>query len=1134
MNEKEAIDALWLLVAAILVLIMQGGFLCLESGLTRSKNAINVALKNAFDLLVVVTLYWLVGFSLMFGNPSGWLPDLSWVAKDFSQVSFSEAGFFFFQLTFCATAATIVSGAIAERSRFIIYVLLTILITVVIYPLVGHWSWSGAFNTQGGWLESLGFVDFAGSSVVHSVGGWVALAAVIVIGPRRGRFGDQGEVHNIPGSNLPLAMLGMLLFIFGWLGFNGGSTLGFDERVPGIIVNTLMAGAAGGIVALVLSYQWLGGQQVTPLTINGVLAGLVAITAGAHVVSTPAALLIGALGSLCMLLAEQLMLKLKLDDAVSAVPVHLVAGIWGTLAVALFGDAERLQTGLSFAGQLQIQLLGIMVIAAFSFSLALGFLLVLRRLMSLRVSASGEAEGLNVAEHGARTELNELLMAMVQQEKTGDLQQKMPVEPFTEVGQIAAQYNRVMDKLNRMLVRTRLIVRDIRDGVITFTGQGVITSVNPGAEHLFGRGQHELVGQSTASLLHADSAGLFPFIKLDQLLPDLASGQNEGPHELISRRKDGSAFYIELTTAASPTEGGVQYSAVIRDISERKRMESQLHSHSELAQVTLEAITEGVITCDGKMNTVYLNPVAVHLTGWSSRDAFGKPLDQILRLQNLNGEEIHPSSLCEQQQSQCLQLLASQGEPSDIELTPAPLHDSEGKPIGWVLVLQDVTHSNRLQAQLSFQAVHDTLTGLVNRREFEQRLLTMIQEVNHQDCEHVLCYLDLDQFKIVNDTCGHRAGDVLLKQLAATLKPLLRQSDTLARLGGDEFGVLLNHCPVERGLDIAEKLRQAVCDFRFSWEKRVFAVGVSIGMVHLVTPCGNLDELLSHADTACYAAKNMGRNRVHLYAPDNAEVQNQTQQIQWVNRIQQALDQDHFRLYCQPVVPLTDQEGSLPHYEILLRLEDEQGQLIPPGAFIPSAERFNLMPQIDCWVISNTLAWMGDRLRSSNQPMICAINLSGASMGHQVCLQTIQQQIEKHRIPAHYICFEITETTAMADLGRARDFICELKKLGCRFALDDFGSGLSSFGYLRELPVDYLKIDGVFIRDLAENRIDQAMVASINNIGHIMGLKTIAEFVENAATLDVLRQLDVDFAQGYHLGRPEPLENLGNVRIMPR
>ena len=1134
MNEKEAIDALWLLVAAILVLIMQGGFLCLESGLTRSKNAINVALKNAFDLLVVVTLYWLVGFSLMFGHPSGWLPDLSWAAKDFSQVSFAEAGFFFFQLTFCATAATIVSGAIAERSRFIIYVLLTILITVVIYPLVGHWSWSSAFNTQGGWLENLGFVDFAGSSVVHGVGGWVALAAVIVVGPRQGRFGDQGEVHNIPGSNLPLAMLGMLLFIFGWLGFNGGSTLGFDERVPGIIVNTLMAGAAGGIVALVLSYQWLGGQQVAPLTINGVLAGLVAITAGAHVVSTPAALLIGGLGSLCMLLAEQLMLKLKLDDAVSAVPVHLVAGIWGTLAVALFGDAERLQTGLSFAGQLQIQLLGIMVIGAFSFSLALGFLLVLRRLMPLRVSASGEAEGLNVAEHGARTELNELLMAMVQQEKTGDLQQKMPVEPFTEVGQIAAQYNRVMDKLNRMLVRTRLIVRDIRDGVITFTGQGVITSVNPGAEHLFGRGQHELVGQSTASLLHPDSAGLFPFIKLDQLLPDLASGQNEGPHELISRRKDGSAFYIELTTAASPTEGGVQYSAVIRDISERKRMESQLHSHSELAQVTLEAITEGVITCDGKMNTVYLNPVAVHLTGWNSRDAFGKPLDQILRLQNSDGEEVSPSSLCEQQQSQCLQLLALQGEPSDIELTPAPLHDSEGKPIGWVLVLQDVTHSNRLQAQLSFQAVHDTLTGLVNRREFEKRLQTMIQEVNHQDCEHVLCYLDLDQFKIVNDTCGHRAGDVLLKQLAATLKPLLRQSDTLARLGGDEFGVLLNHCPVERGQDIAEKLRQAVCDFRFSWEKRVFAVGVSIGMVHLVAPCGNLDELLSHADTACYAAKNMGRNRVHLYAPDNAEVKNQTQQIQWVNRIQQALDQDLFRLYCQPVVPLTDQEGSLPHYEILLRLEDEQGQLIPPGAFIPSAERFNLMPQIDCWVISNTLAWMGDRLRSSNQPMICAINLSGASMGHQVCLQTIQQQIEKHRIPAHYICFEITETTAMADLSKARDFISELKKLGCRFALDDFGSGLSSFGYLRELPVDYLKIDGVFIRDLAANRIDQAMVASINNIGHIMGLKTIAEFVENAATLDVLRQLDVDFAQGYHLGRPEPLENLGNVRIMPR
>ncbi|SFX55615.1 ammonium transporter [Marinospirillum alkaliphilum] len=1132
--EKEAIDALWLLLAAILVLLMQGGFLCLESGLTRSKNAINVALKNAFDLLVVVVLYWLVGFALMFGNPSGWWPEARWIAADFSQLGWHEAGFFFFQLTFCATAATIVSGAIAERSRFFTYVMLTVLITVLVYPVVGHWAWSSAFNGHEGWLERLGFVDFAGSTVVHSVGGWVALAAVLVIGPRQGRFDAEGRVQEIPGSNLPLAMLGMLFFIFGWLGFNGGSTLAFTAAVPGIIINTLLAGAAGGIVALLVSQRWQEGQRVTPLTINGTLAGLVAVTASAHAVSTPAALLIGVIGSLCMLLAERLLLRWRLDDAISAVPVHLAAGIWGTLAVALFGRAEQLDTGLGWFAQLQVQLLGVLAIGLYSFTLALVFLLVLRRWIPLRVSATGEQEGLNVSEHGARTELNELLMAMARQEKSEDLQQRVPVEPFTEVGQIAAQYNRVMDKLNRMVSRTRLIVRDIRDGVITFTGQGIITSINPGAEHLFGKARHELVGQPTRMLLHQDCQHLYPRIQPDQLFPALAAGASEGPHELVVRRQDGSAFYVEITTAASPTEGGVQYSAVIRDISERKRMEAQLHRHSELAQVTLEAITEGVITCDALFQTIYLNPVAAQLTGWPSRQAYGKPLQQVLSLQGGDQEPLNLESLCQSRRKQCLQLLSSKGARADVEVTPAPLHDHQGHPIGWVLVLQDVTHSNHLQQQLSFQAIHDTLTGLVNRREFEHRLQAMIQDVGQNQSEHILCYMDLDQFKIVNDTCGHRAGDLLLRQLADTLKPLLRQSDTLARLGGDEFGVLLSHCPLQRGQDIAEKLRQVVCDFRFSWEGRVFSVGVSIGLVPLQSPCGDLDEVLTWADTACYAAKNLGRNRVHLYTPDSSEVQQQTQQVQWVNRIQQALDQDLFRLYCQPVLPLNTTEPLLPHYEILLRLQDPQGQVVPPGAFIPSAERFNLMPQIDAWVIRNTLAWMGDQLRSSNRPLLCAINLSGASIGDPHCLQVIREQIERHRVPAHYICFEITETTAMADLMLARDFITELKKLGCRFALDDFGSGLSSFGYLKQLPVDYLKIDGIFIRELADNPIDQAMVASINNIGHIMGLKTIAEFVENAATLEVLQQLDVDFAQGFYLGQPQPLEQLGNVRVMPR
>ncbi|MAL50445.1 MULTISPECIES: ammonium transporter [unclassified Methylophaga] len=1141
MPDMSALDALWILIAAMLVLIMQGGFLCLESGLTRSKNAINVALKNAFDLIVTAMLFWLFGFGIMFGAHEGMKLDTHWFLADFSRDEFWHASFFFFQLTFCATAATIVSGAIAERSRFVVYIIITALISLLLYPVFGHWVWSSAVNESPGWLEAMGFTDFAGSTVVHSVGGWVALAAVIVIGPRTGRF-IRGKVQNIPGSNLPLAILGMLFFMIGWIGFNGGSTLAFTTAIAGIIVNTIIAAAAGGITAILLSKTQQDNSQTTSLTINGTLAGLVAITAGCHVVSTPQAAVIGSLGALVMFLAEKQMHRLQLDDAISAVPVHLVAGIWGTLAVALFGDLQLLDTGLSRFDQLQVQLLGIFACALFIFPLTITFLFLLNRFIPLRVSIEAEQQGLNVSEHGAKTELTDLLSAMQTQERSGDLKQRVPVEPFTEVGQIASQYNRVIANLNRMVTRTRLIVRDMRDGVITFSSQGIVTSANPGVEIMFGLPAHQLVGQPTDVLLHEQNQQTFSGTSPERLFVTLASSQQPGPYEIIARHSQGNPFTLEVTTTASPTEEGVQYSAMLRDISERKKMEARLHRHSELAQVTLEAITEAVVTCDAAYNIVYLNPMASELLGQTSEEAFGKPIDEIILIEDSEATPINITTLCQQysvktpntSQKRLFLLKNKQGDEFEVQLNCAPLLDTNRQNIGWVVALQDITQNSRLQKMLSFQAVHDTLTGLINRREFEKRLESLINEAHHDKAEHLLCYLDLDQFKLVNDTCGHRAGDVLLKQLSNLLKPVLRQSDTLARLGGDEFGVLLSHCPIEKGLDIAETLRKTVTAFRFSWEGQVFSVGVSIGLVSITEASGSLDEVLSHADAACYAAKDRGRNRVHLFQPDDIQAQEHQGQIQWASRLQEALDQDLFRLYYQTIVPLENSENTMPHYEILARMISPQGEIIPPGAFTPAAERFGLMPKIDQWVIRNTLAWMGDQLRQNNQPVFCSINLSGASIGREDCLQLIQEQLAKRKVPANNICFEITETAAIADPANAARFITELKRLGCQFALDDFGSGLSSFGYLKQLPVDYLKIDGIFIQELANNRIDQAMVASINNIGHIMGLKTIAEFVEDAATLNILRQIGVDYVQGFYLSRPEPLESLMSVRVMPR
>ncbi|MFN3880041.1 MAG: ammonium transporter [Nitrincola lacisaponensis] len=1142
MLDKSALDALWILMGAVLVLIMQGGFLCLESGLTRSKNAINVALKNAFDLIVAALLFWLMGFGIMFGAHQGIHLDTRWFIADFTQDEFWHASFFFFQLTFCATAATIVSGAIAERSRFLVYLIITAMISLVFYPVFGHWSWSGVVNAQPGWLEALGFTDFAGSTVVHSLGGWVALAAILVIGPRTGRF-IEGRVQSIPGSNLPLAILGMLFFIIGWIGFNGGSTLAFSTAIAGIIVNTVIAGSAGGITAILLSLLSPDKSHTTPLTINGTLAGLVAITAGCHVVSTPVAALIGAMGALWMYLAERQMHRWQLDDAISAVPVHLAAGIWGTLAVALFGDLSLIDTGLSRSHQLGIQLLGIVTCAVFVFPLALTLLVLLNRIIPLRVSLEAEQQGLNVSEHGAKTELTDLLSAMQTQERSGDLSQRVPVEPFTEVGQIASQYNRVMANLNRMVTRTRLIVRDMRDGIITFSDQGIITSANPGSEILFKTPAHQLVGQPTGQLLHDSNQQTYSATTPERLFVTLASSQQHGPYEIVAQDSSGEPVMLEVTTTASPTDEGVQYSAMLRDISERKRMEARLHRHSELAQVTLEAITEAVVTCDAAQNTVYLNPMACELLAMTAEQAFGLPIDQLIQIDNNDNNPVSVASLCLStpanssqriSQKQMFTLTNHCGEQFEVQLNCAPLLDTNRQRMGWVIALQDITQNNRLQELLTFQAVHDTLTGLINRREFEKRLEQLIYEAHQEQVTHLLCYLDLDQFKLVNDTCGHRAGDALLKQLSGLLKPVLRQSDTLARLGGDEFGVLLSHCPVEKGLEIAEALRKTITAFRFSWEGQIFSVGVSIGLVSITEACGTLDEVLSHADAACYAAKDLGRNRVHLFQPDDQDTQERQGQIQWASRLQEALDRDLFRLFFQPIQPLETDTEQMPHYEILTRMIDDKGELIPPGAFIPAAERFGLMSRIDKWVICNTLAWMGDQLRQNKQPVFCAINLSGASIGREDCLVLIREQLAKHRVPARNICFEVTETAAIADPANAGRFIRELKQLGCQFALDDFGSGLSSFGYLKQLPVDYLKIDGIFIQELASNRIDQAMVASINNIGHIMGLKTIAEFVEDAATLDLLRQIGVDYVQGYYIGRPEPLESLHSVRVMPR
>ena len=426
--------------------------------------------------------------------------------------------------------------------------------------------------------------------------------------------------------------------------------------------------------------------------------------------------------------------------------------------------------------------------------------------------------------------------------------------------------------------------------------------------------------------------------------------------------------------------------------------------------------------------------------------------------------------------------------------------------------------------RLSHQASHDPLTGLINRREFEARVERALRGARDGQHLHTLCYLDLDQFKVVNDTCGHVAGDELLRQLSGLLQAKLRERDTLARLGGDEFGVLLENCGVDEAQPIAEVLRQAVKDFRFVWQDRSFGIGVSIGMVALNGDSGNLSTLFSAADAACYAAKDRGRNRVHVYQEQDDELLRRRGEMQWVNRITRAMEENRFRLYVQPIYPADPASAAPAHFEVLLRMLDDNGEPVLPMAFIPAAERYNLMPAIDRWVISTAFAYCQQRAASS-EPMegICTVNLSGHSLCDELFLEFVERQFELNKVPYKQICFEITETAAISKLNEAVEFIRRLKEKGVVFSLDDFGSGLSSFTYLKNLPVDFIKIDGAFVRDMASDPMDRAMVESIHHIGHVMGLKTIAECVESEESLDHLRSIGVDYVQGEWLQAPLPL-----------
>jgi diguanylate cyclase (GGDEF)-like protein/PAS domain S-box-containing protein len=565
------------------------------------------------------------------------------------------------------------------------------------------------------------------------------------------------------------------------------------------------------------------------------------------------------------------------------------------------------------------------------------------------------------------------------------------------------------------------------------------------------------------------------------------------------------------------------------DVTERRLYEEALFREKESAQITLQSIGDGVITTDGLLNVEYLNPVAEALTGWPLEEAQGRHVNEIFRsfheetcepLENPLSVAIRRSRSIKSVRPTLL--IKRDGNELYIESTASPIRGETGAATGGVLVFHDVSESRELNRKLSYHASHDILTGLVNRREFEQRLERALRSAKAREMSYAICYIDVDQFKIINDTCGHSAGDALLGQVGSLLKTKIRWRDTLSRLGGDEFAVLLESCSLDEALRMADQLREAIRNYRFVWEERNFRLGCSIGVVPITGDSDDVAALLSAADSACAAAKEGGRNRVYSFQENDIDLMRRRREMQWAARINNALEESRFELYRMAIQPLQRSEGGA-HYELLLRMRDETGKIVTPEQFIQAAERYSLTPAIDRWVLENALRWLVSEADERERLELCAINLSGQSLGDEKFLPFVIDQFHRSGIDGSKICFEITETAAIASFSQANRFIQALKELGCRFALDDFGTGLSSFGYLKHFPVDFLKIDGSFVKEILHDPIDREMVRSINEIGHLTGKQTIAEFAENAEIINMLRSLGVDYAQGYGVSTPQRL-----------
>ncbi len=686
------------------------------------------------------------------------------------------------------------------------------------------------------------------------------------------------------------------------------------------------------------------------------------------------------------------------------------------------------------------------------------------------------------------------------------------------MGELLSQVRRVETDLRAQQESFRSLTEST--GVAIFVLRDKIVYANPFAELLTGYAHAELLEKRLPDLLHRNDRE-----RVEARIGDTQRGRTQRSveyDEVRGERKEGASYWARVHTVTINYQGAPAVLATLYDTSEQRHLEAVLAREKEKLQVILASIGEGIVSLDASGKVNYLNTAAERLIGHAASATLGKPLAEVAYFADPKQNRPLPQSVLDVMQSGgatvAANLLTPFGETRQVEVHASPLQSGEGgdRP-GSVVVLRDVSELRRMTQNLEYQASHDELTGLVNRREFNHRLQEALERCRKTGEPYALCYVDLDQFKTVNDICGHHAGDLLLQQITANLRQHIREHDTLARLGGDEFGLLLVRCPAEQAVAYANELRGVISEVRFTWSGRVFTVDASVGITMLNHIEGNLDEALSIADATCYVAKEQGRNRVRMYRPGDVDLQRQFGHMRWAQRLKDALDGGQFLLYEQAVTPL--REGIEPAIEILLRLREADGRIISAGDFLEAAERYQMMPAIDRIVVKGVL----DHLKREHPPRRCFVNLSGQSLGDDSFHAFLLEMFAHLPELAKYITFEVTETAIISTLSKAQRIMALLRERGCTFALDDFGTGMSSFVYLKELEVQYLKIAGPFVKNMTTSSLDEAIVRNFATFGRQMGLVTIAEWVEDVKTLDLLREMQVDYAQGYVHGAAHPL-----------